>query len=181
MRHTETDDACLTGRGSAHAGRPPLSACRRRFVAAVAIVACVVVGSACTSSHADSGTTPKPTALVIPPPFEIHQQVGFGSVTILVDSFRRDGDALTVDVAVKNETQAALPPGREPAFSVFFDTGLHQPSAVTGGARPIPPNGSVTLTLDFAVPAKYRYPLLWFASAASGVGPDDVILRGAHS
>jgi hypothetical protein len=151
----------------------------RRALVAAALAGMVCAGAACTSSHAAS--TPKPTALVIPPPFEVRQQVGFGSVTIRVDSFRRTGDNVTVNANVTNDTATPIPVSSEPSFMIFYGTGLHAAARVTGLDDPIAPNASATVTLDFVVPAAYKYPLVWFTSKASGVGPDTIVLRGAHT
>jgi hypothetical protein len=118
--------------------------------------------------------------LVIPPPFEVGQQVGLGAVTIVVSSFRRVGDVVTVRVAVGNAGphSVAVPSA---AFTVFYNSGRQPARRVTGLGRSIAPNAHEMATLEFAVPAQYQFPLVWFDASIPGAHAGTIVLRGAAS
>jgi hypothetical protein len=147
-------------------GLPPFVASPRRVLSSVMLVGCTVLGAACSSSSAAGPATAKSTALPIPPPFEVGQQVGLGDVSIVVDSFSRTGDAVTVHVGVAN---------------VFYGSGLHAPTTATGISRPIAPNAHESATLEFQVPTAFGFPLVWFRGSVPGTHAGAVVLRGNHS
>jgi hypothetical protein len=178
MRRTVDDDACTIDRGQI---LPPVDACRRGLVA-LALVAALILAGACSSgSSAAKQATVGSTALTIPSPFELGQQVGVGDVTIQATSFRHKGDSLSVSVAATNTTAQPLSIDPAKTFTIFYGTGRHSPTTVTGGAAPVAPRQRETITLEFAVPAQYQYPLLWFSPATSGAPPATIILRGTGS
>jgi hypothetical protein len=130
------------------------------------------------SSSGGPATTPQPTSVRIPSPFEVGQQIGLGDITLAVPSFRHAGEDLTVQVIATNgaSTSVTIDPSRD--FNLFYAS-RHWPGTVTAGsAAPIPPSGRASYALTFRVPARYRYPLLWFDGPTSG-SPATVVLRGA--
>lgn len=144
------------------------------------MVFALVVGAACSSgSGAAEQPTAGSTALVVPPPFEVGQQVGLGDVTIQATSFRHRGDALTVVVSATSETTQPLSIDPEATFSIFYGPGRHPPTRVTGEDGS--PKQRETLRLDFVVPSQYQYPLLWFRSAVAGTQAATIVLRGSGS
>jgi hypothetical protein len=180
MTSAHRSDVCVETRGWARLGSPPFIASRRRrAVAVLALVGCVSLGGACSSSSAQSTTSS--TALKIPPPFEVGQQVGLGDVAITVSSFERIGDAVTVRVKVANETTHPISIAAMTAFSIFYDTGRHAPSRATGLSSPLAQNASGTATLEFSVPTRYQFPLVWFAGSAPGSRAGTIVLRGNHA
>ncbi len=176
MRCSHRACACAVKRGWVHTGPPPLIA-RGGRIAAIALVACLA--TACSSSRA--ATSPTATVLKVPPPFEVGQQVGLGSATMMVESFEHTGDSLTATVKVANDAPRALSIVAGRVFSIFYGADLRRPRRTTGLDRPIPPNAVGTASLEFAVPARYRYPLLWVGATPAGNQPETVVLRGAHS
>jgi hypothetical protein len=174
--------ACAATWGWARSGLPPFVAFRRRALATSALLACVVVGSACGSSGGSAARpTVSSTALAIPPPFEVGQQVGLGDVTIVVASFRRQSGVVSVDVEVANDGSHAVTVVPANDFAVFYGSGLHAPTSASGIAPPIAPHARATATLEFRVPDEFGYPLVWFKGSVSGTHSGTVVLRGNGS
>jgi hypothetical protein len=181
MNSAHDNAACAAKRGWARMGLPPFVASPRRVLSSVMLVGCTVLGAACSSSSAAGPATAKSTALPIPPPFEVGQQVGLGDVSIVVDSFSRTGDAVTVHVGVANAGSHALTVTPATAFAVFYGSGLHAPTTATGISRPIAPNAHESATLEFQVPTAFGFPLVWFRGSVPGTHAGAVVLRGNHS
>ena len=181
MRSAHDNAACAAKRGWVRSGPPPLGALRRGAVVAAALLGCTMVGAACSSSGGASASTVGSTALKIPPPFEVGQQVGLGAVTITVDSFRRAGESISVRVDVANSGTGPLTIAPTDAFAVFYGSGLHAPTTATGLARPLAPNSHGTATLEFSVPTEFGFPLVWFRGSVPGTRAGTVVLRGNGS
>jgi hypothetical protein len=172
MRRMKVWTSHATRWGRVRVDPPPPGASARG--GAVVLVLAVIAGC---SSSGGSAATPRPTAVRIPSPFEVGQQIGLGDVTLEVPSFRHAGGDLTVHVTATNgaNTNVTIDPSRD--FNLFYAS-RHWPGTVTAGsAAPIPPGGRASYTLSFRVPARYRYPLLWFDGPTSG-SPATVVLRG---
>ena len=99
----------------------------------------------------------------------------------MVDTFRRTGDSLTAHVVIVNQATHAVPLVPAHVFSIFYEAARHAPSRVVGLAGSIAPHGRESVTLDFAVPATYQYPLLWFSAPSATTRDETVVLRGNHS
>jgi hypothetical protein len=181
MKSAHDSAACAAWRGWARKGLPPFVVSARRVFSSVMLVGCTVLAAACASSSAAGPTTAKSTALPIPPPFEVGQRVGLGDVSIVVDSFTRTGDAVTVHVDVANAGSRALTVTPATAFAVFYGTGLHAPTTATSTARSIAPNAHESATLEFQVPTAFGFPLVWFRGSVPGTHAGTVVLRGNHS
>jgi hypothetical protein len=121
------------------------------------------------------------TAPQIPTPFELGQRVGLGEVTIQATSFSHKGNSLSVVVAATNSTSHLLSIDPATTFTIFYGTGRHAPTNDTADAWPLAPMQRETISLNFAVPARYQYPLLWFSPAIPGTEPATIVLRGAGS
>ena len=146
------------------------------MVFSLASVALLATG--CSSSGASDGAS---TALTIPPPFEVGQQVGAGDVTLLVSSFRHEDRALNVLVQVTNESPAPVTIVPTGAFGVYYGNRRHPAVTVDGPVAPIPAGATSSYAATFEVPSRYRFPLLWFTTGASGAHATTVVLRGAGS
>jgi hypothetical protein len=146
-----------------------------------ALVGCALLGAACSSSGGAAASTVGSTALKIPPPFEVGQQVGLGDVTIAVDSFHRNGELISVRVDVANAGTHPLRIAPADTFAIFYGNGLHPPSTATGLASPIAPNAHGTATLEFSVPTEFGFPLVWFRGSIPGTRSGTVVLRGNGS
>jgi hypothetical protein len=181
MKSAHGSGACAAKRGWVRKGLPPFVASSRRVFSSVTLVGCSVLGAACASSSAAGPTTAKSTALPIPPPFEVGQQVGLGDVSIVVDSFTRTGDAVTVHVHVSNVGDHAVTVTPATAFAVFYGSGLHAPTTATGASKPLAPNARESATLEFRVPTAFGFPLVWFRGSVPGTHAGTVVLRGNHS
>ena len=178
MRRMKVWTSQATRRGWGRTAPPPFVASARRggvgLVVLPVLAASVLAGC---SSSGGRAATPPPTAVRIPSPFEVGQQIGLGDITLSVPSFRHDGEDLTVRVTATNggSTNVTIDPTRD--FNLFYAS-RHWPGTVTAGAAaPIPPSGSASYALSFRVPARYRYPLLWFDGPTAGA-PATVVLRG---
>ena len=148
----------------------------RGRLGAIAAALLVAPALASCSSAGGTGTTPVTAPVRVPSPFEVGQRIGLGDLALSVPSFRHTGGTLTVDLAATNGSGA--PVTIDPARDVtLYYASRRWPATVTAGSgAPIPPGGSASYSFRFQVPARYRYPLLWFARATGT--PATVVLRG---
>jgi hypothetical protein len=182
MRRAVNADAYATSRGQIQSDLPPVVALQKRGLVALVLGAALILGAACSSgSPAAEQTTVSSTALRIPQPFEVGQQVGLGNVTIQATRFTHTGNSLSVVVAATNETSHSLSIDPTTAFTIFYGTGRHAPDSVTTSATPLAPMHRETIRLEFTVPAHYQYPLLWFSSSTAGTTSATIVLRGTSS
>lgn len=181
MKSAHERAACAAKRGWVRKGLPPFVASSRRGLGAVILVGCTMLGAACSSSSAAGPPTVSSTALAIPPPFEVGQQVGLGDVSILVDSFTRQGEAITVHVTLTNAGTGPLTVTPTTDFAVFYGSGLHAPTSATGATKPIAPGAHESATLGFQVPTQFGFPLVWFRGSVPGTHAGTVVLRGNHA
>jgi len=164
-------------RGRVQPDPPPLAA-RRRTLSSV-LAALVTATLAACSSSGGSSATPTPTALRIPSPYEVGQQIGLGNVTLAVPTFTRDGEQVTVAVTASNAADHPITIDPQHDFTIFYGTDRHPEESADGSAVPLAPGAQAAYTLHFRVPARYPYPLLWFDGTVAGASSPSttVVLR----